>query len=99
MTGAAWARPACRRRPRHRMGARQETIDRYRHLRTITNQHLSGALKHLSKTAIKQAARRIGLWSAGKLVLDSPEELNLVFDVASSIPGLASRAPLIALCP
>src|SRR3954451_5547224 len=72
MTGAAWARPACRRRPRHRMGARQETLDRYRHLRTITNQHLSGALKHLSKTAIKEAARRIGLWSAGKLVLDSP---------------------------
>ena len=64
------------------MGARQETIDRYRHLRTITNQHLSGALKHLSKTAIKEAARRIGLWSAGKLVLDSPDELNLVFDVA-----------------
>jgi len=64
------------------MGARQETLDRYRHLRTITNQHLSGALKHLSKTAIKQAARRIGLWSAGKLVLDSPDELNLVFDVA-----------------
>ena len=43
------------------MGARQETIDRYRHLRTITNRHLSGALKHLSKTAIKEAARRIGL--------------------------------------
>jgi hypothetical protein len=64
------------------MGARQETIDRYRHLRTLTRQHLSGALKHLSKTAIKEAARRIGLWSAGKLVLDSPDELNLMFDVA-----------------
>ena len=70
------------RRPRHRMGARQETIDRYRHLRTITKQHLGGALKHLSKNAIKEAARRIGLWSAGKLVLDSPDELDLVFDVA-----------------
>jgi hypothetical protein len=64
------------------MSARQETIDRYRHLRTLTNQHLGGALKHVSKTAIKEAARRIGLWSAGKLVLDSPDELNLVFDVA-----------------
>jgi hypothetical protein len=43
------------------MSARQEAIDRYRHLRTLTNQHLGGALKHLSKTAIKEAARRIGL--------------------------------------
>jgi hypothetical protein len=51
------------------MGARQETIDRYRHLRTLTKQHLGGALKHLSKNAIKEAARHIGLWSAGKLVL------------------------------
>src|SRR4051794_10473448 len=70
------------RRPSHRMGARQETLDRSRHLRPITKQHLGGALKPLSKTAIKEAARRIGLWSAGKLVLDSPDELNLVFDVA-----------------
>jgi hypothetical protein len=54
------------------MGARQETIDRYRHLRTITNQHLSGALKHLSKTAIKEAARRIGLWSARQARLGQP---------------------------
>jgi hypothetical protein len=64
------------------MSARQETIDCYRHLRAITKQHLGGALKHLSKNAIKEAARRLGLWSAGKLVLDSPDELNLVFDVA-----------------
>src|SRR3954467_8626743 len=64
------------------MSARQEKIDPSRHLRTLTNQHLGGALKHVSKTAIKEAARRIGLWSAGKLVLDSPDELNLVFDVA-----------------
>src|SRR3954451_20717112 len=79
------------------MSARQETIDCYRHLRAITKQHLGGALKHLSKNAIKEAARRLGLWSAGKLVLDSPDELNLVFDVACSTPGLASRASWIAL--
>jgi hypothetical protein len=64
------------------MSTRQETLDRYRHLRTLTKQHLGGALKHLSKNAIKEAARRMGLWSAGRLVLDSPDELDLVCDVA-----------------
>src|SRR3954466_6935914 len=39
---------------RQRMSARQETIDRYRHFRTIAKQHLGGALKHLSRTAIKE---------------------------------------------
>jgi hypothetical protein len=67
---------------RQRMSARQETIDRYRHLRTIAKQHLGGALKHLSKTAIKEAAQRLGLWSRGRLVMDSPDEMDLVFDVA-----------------
>jgi hypothetical protein len=32
--------------------------------------------------AIKEAAQRLGLWSRGKLVMDSPDELDLVFDVA-----------------
>ena len=45
------------------MTARQETIDRYRHFRAIAKQHLGGALKHLSRTAIKEAAQRVGLWS------------------------------------
>src|SRR4029453_6564974 len=45
-------------------------------------QHLGGALKHLSRTAIKEAAQRVGLWSRGKLVLDSPDEMGLGFDVA-----------------
>jgi hypothetical protein len=67
---------------RQRMSARQATIDRYRHLRTIAKQHLSGALKHLSQTAIKEAAQRVGLWSRGMLVMDSPDEMDLVFDVA-----------------
>ena len=64
------------------MTARQETIERYRHFRAIAKQHLGGALKHLSRTAIKEAAQRLGLWSRGKLVLDSPDEMDLVFDVA-----------------
>src|SRR3954467_7807753 len=67
---------------RQGMTARQETIDRYRHFRAIAKQHLGGALKHLSRTAIKEAAQRLGLWSRGKLVMDSPDELGLVFDVA-----------------
>jgi len=59
------------------MSARQETIDRYRHFRAIAKQHLGGALKHLSRTAIKEAAQRLGLWSRGKLVMDSPDEMGL----------------------
>src|SRR4051794_11943990 len=68
---------------RQGMSARQETIDRYRHFRAIATQHLGGALKHLSRTAIKAAAQRLGLWSRGKLVMDSPDELDLVFDGAA----------------
>lgn len=64
------------------MSARQETIDRYRPFRAIAKQHLGSALKHLSRTAIKEAAQRLGLWSRGKLVMDSPDEMGLVFDVA-----------------
>src|SRR5688572_32560356 len=68
---------------RQPMSARQETIDRYRHFRAIAKQHLGGALKHLSRTAIKEAAQRLGLWSRGKLVLDSPDDMDLVLDVAA----------------
>ena len=32
--------------------------------------------------SIKEAAQRVGLWSRGKLVMDSPDEMDLVFDVA-----------------
>lgn len=46
---------------RQRMSARQETIDRYRHFRAIAKQHLGGALKHLSRTAIKEAAQRVAV--------------------------------------
>src|SRR5688572_5594661 len=51
--------------------------------RAIAKQHLGGALKHLSRTAIKEAAQRVGLWSRGKLVLDSPDDMDLVLDVAA----------------
>ena len=74
------------------MTTRQETIDRYRHFRAIAKQHLGGALKHLSRTAIKEAAQRLGLWSRGKLVLDSPDEMDLVRNAAArEIAGLYRR--------
>jgi hypothetical protein len=64
------------------MDARQETIDRYRHLREVAKQHVSGALKHLSKNAINDAARRVGLLSGGAIVADSFDEMTLAFDLA-----------------
>src|SRR3954452_8240969 len=64
------------------MDARQETIDRYRHLREVAKQHVTGALKHLSKNAINGAARRVGLLSGGAIVADSFDEMTLAFDLA-----------------
>jgi len=64
------------------MDTRQETIDRYRHLREVAKGYLSGALKHLSKSAINDAARRVGLLSGGAIVADSFDEMTLAFDLA-----------------
>jgi hypothetical protein len=64
------------------MDARRETIDRYRRLREVAKQHVSGALKHLSKNAINDAARRVGLLSGGAIVADSFDEMTLAFDLA-----------------
>jgi hypothetical protein len=64
------------------MDTRQETIDRYRHLREVAKGYLSGALKHLSKSAINDAARRVGLLSRGTIVADSFDEMTLAFDLA-----------------
>src|SRR3954464_7935424 len=61
---------------------RDEVLQRYRHLRAISTGHHSGALKSLSRQALLEPAKRLGLAAAGMLVAESEAEMTLVFDLA-----------------
>jgi hypothetical protein len=61
---------------------REEILDRYRRLRAISTRHHSAALEFLSRPAILEHAKRLGLAAGGMLVADSEEEMTLVFDLA-----------------
>src|SRR5919205_3320988 len=62
--------------------ARDEVLQRYRHLRLISIGHHSGALKFLSQPALLEHAKRLGLATGGMLVAESEAEMALVFDLA-----------------
>ena len=62
--------------------SRHEVLARYRHLREISKQHHSGAMNFLSKDAILQHGRRIGLANGRTFILDSMDELTLAYDLA-----------------
>ena len=73
--------------------SRDEVLSRYRHLRDISKRHHSAVLKFLSKDAVLQHARRLGLAHGKTLVLDDPDELNYAFDLAiHTAPVDRSRA-------
>jgi hypothetical protein len=73
--------------------SRGEVLARYRHLREISKQHHSQAMHSLSKDAILQHARRLGLARGRTLVLDSMDELTFAFDLAIyTAPAGRSRA-------
>ncbi|MGB2932315.1 MAG: hypothetical protein WBE08_10445 [Methyloceanibacter sp.] len=61
---------------------RAEVLARYRHLREISKRHHSAALDFLSKDAVMSQARRLDLAQGKTLILDSMDDLNLVFDLA-----------------
>ena len=61
---------------------RDEVLQRYRHLRLISIGHHSGALKFLSRQALLEHAKRLGLATGGMLVAESEAEMTLVFDLA-----------------
>jgi hypothetical protein len=61
---------------------RDEVLQRYRHLRLISIGHHSGALKFLSRQALLEHAKRLGLAAGGMLVAESEAEMTLVFDLA-----------------
>ena len=62
--------------------ARDEVLQRYRHLRLISIGHHSGALKFLSRQALLEHAKRLGLAIEGVLVAESEAEMTLAFDLA-----------------
>jgi hypothetical protein len=61
---------------------RDQILQRYRHLRLISIGHHSGALKFLSRQAVLEHAKRLGLATGGMLVAESEAEMTLVFDLA-----------------
>src|ERR671938_214945 len=61
---------------------REEVLDRYRHLRAISTHHHSAALEFVSRQAILEQARRLGLAEGRMLLAESTEEMTLVFDLA-----------------
>lgn len=73
--------------------SRAEVLTRYRHFREISKQHHSAVLNFLPKDTIISQARRIGLAQGKILVLDSMDDLNLVFDLLiHTAPKDRSRA-------
>ena len=67
---------------------REEILERYRQLRAISTRHHSAALELVSREAVLEHARRLGLAEGRMLVAESEEEMTLVFDLA------LYRAPL-----
>lgn len=61
--------------------SRAELLTRYRRFREIGKQYHSAMLKFLTKDAVISQARRLGLAQGKTLVLDSIDDLNLVFDL------------------
>jgi len=61
--------------------SRFELLSRYRRFREIGKQHHSAVLKLLARDTVISQARRLGLAQGKTLVLDSMNDLNLVFDL------------------
>lgn len=72
---------------------RAEVLARYRRLRDISQRHNSAIQKFVSRDALLQQARRLGLARGRTLILDHIDELTYAFDLAihTAQPG-RSRA-------
>jgi len=73
--------------------SREEVLARYRHLRAISTRHHTEALRFLSRPALLEQARQLGLTAGEMLVAESMDEFTLVVDLAihATRPG-RSRA-------
>jgi hypothetical protein len=73
--------------------SRDQVLARYRRLRELGKQHHSKVLDFLSRDAVLQQARRLGLAHGRTFLLDSMDELTLAFDLAiHTAPAGRSRA-------
>ena len=84
--------------------SRAELLDCYRQLRKISKQHHSAMIELIPNNAIIPQARRLGLVQGKTIVLDSYDDMNLVFDLliyTSSIdrPRAVDRYARIARLP
>jgi hypothetical protein len=61
---------------------RMEVIDRYRRFRAISRAHNSGALNCVSTEALMEQARRLGIARGRTLILNTEDELALLYDLA-----------------
>ncbi len=61
---------------------RQEIIARYRRLRTITRAHHNRCLEFIASDALLRHGRRLGLARGKTFLVDNPDEMNFVFDLA-----------------
>lgn len=57
-------------------------MERDRHLRAIGTRHPSGAVEFLSRSAVLEHAKRLGLTTGQMLVAESEEEMTLVIGLA-----------------
>jgi hypothetical protein len=72
---------------------RKDILARYRHLRAIAMRHNSAALGFVSRQAVLENAKRLGLAEGRMLVAGSEEEMTLVFDLAlHAVKEARSRA-------
>ena len=75
------------------IASRDEVLERYRRLRVISIGHNKEMVAFLTKDAIVQQVRRLGLLEGKTIVLDSMDQLNLAADLAIySAPADRSRA-------
>lgn len=61
---------------------RDDVFARYRHLRAISTQHHMDILKLVSRDALLQKARRLGLAHGRTFLLEDIDEMNYVFDLS-----------------
>ena len=72
---------------------RGEVLAHYRHLREIGKQHHCKVMGFVSRDAILQQARRLGMAAGRTILAESPDELTLALDLAIyTAPAGRSRA-------
>jgi hypothetical protein len=71
--------------------SRDEILARYRHLRALATRHHTEALQFLSRPALLEQARHLGLTIGKTLVAESIDAMTLAFDRRSTPPGRGTR--------